>query len=55
MNSEKQYSSSPFNEFICCEIANCNNKATEIIDEQLTHVPGDTGNVFLCKKCKESW
>ena len=54
MSSDKHYSSSLFNAFACCEIANCNNKATEIINE-LTNAAGDTGNVFICKKYKESW
>ena len=53
MNSDKHHSLSSFSEFICCEIANCNNRVTEIINERLTNTAGDTGNVFLCKKCKE--
>lgn len=49
MNGDKNYNSPS------CEIANCNNKATEIIEEQLTNSIDDIGNVYLCRKCKESW
>jgi hypothetical protein len=55
MNGDKFYSSSSSNKFICCEIANCKNKATDIIDEQLTDAADDIGNVYLCRRCKEGW
>lgn len=55
MNGDKIYNSFSFNEFICCEFANCNHKATEIIEEQLTSAVNDTDNVYLCTGCRESW
>ena len=52
MNGGK-YNNLIFNGFTCCEIAYCNNKASKIIDVELSD--HQTDSVYLCRNCKKSW
>ena len=44
-----------FNEFDCCEINGCNNKASEIIDIVIPWKHCKPGKWYLCQKCKQEW
>jgi hypothetical protein len=52
MNGDKYYSSSSSNEFICCDINGCNNKATEIIDVRKDDLRTD--KLYLCREFRKS-
>jgi hypothetical protein len=41
------------NELGSCELTECSNTATEIIDIVIPWKPGELGKWYLCKKCKQ--
>lgn len=52
MSEDDIYSSSfSFNELGCCEIRDCNNEATEIIDIVFPWKVHETGKLHVCRKC----
>jgi hypothetical protein len=54
MNDDAYTCSFSFTGFGCCEIIDCSNLATEIIEIVIPWKPSELGKWYLCHKCTKS-